>query len=327
MRITKLFFLIISFLIFKIGFATGYSNHTIQNDTIENGKIDAKVFVYLEDLYDVEIKNNFFKAKLWYEISVTKDHPLFYDSKYNNASDFVTLNVLHEEVSADHEIDNLNRSIVTLKGRFNHNWQIRNYPFDKPKLKLKFNSVMPSNFISLGVNEDYFARFSKRIDNLKDGFLIDAITIEKGFVINPKDTKIDNDEKLETLTFYINLKRQGSWLYLKLFLGSFLAFIISWLVFFIPKEEFGSRIDLSVGAIFGAVGNRAYVESIMPDVQVLTKADMINNAVIFLIIFNIIIFMIQRNKKIELKFFEDNFNASVYTAYVFILINTFILLW
>jgi len=327
MRFPKLFFIIIPFLIFKIGFAINDSNHIIQNDTIEAKKIETKIFVYLEDLYDVEIKNNFFRAKMWYEISAPKDHPLFLDPILNNASDLVELKVLKEEFSEINETDSLNRSIVTLKGRFNHNWKVRNYPFDKPKLKLKFKSTIESKLISLDVNEDYYARVSERIDNLKDGFLIDSISFEKDFVINPKDTKIDNDEKLETLTFYINLKRQGSWLYLKLFLGSFLAFIISWLVFFIPKEEFGSRIDLSVGAIFGAVGNRAYVESIMPDIQVLTKADMINNAVIFLIIFNIIIFMIQRNKKIELKFFEDNYNASVYTAYIFIVINTFILLW
>ena len=45
----------------------------------------------------------------------------------------------------------------------------------------------------------------------------------------------------------------------KLFLGSFLAFIISWLVFTVPKTDFGSRIDLSVGATFGAIGNKYFV--------------------------------------------------------------------
>ena len=327
MKSNKLVFLIIPFLIFKISFAKVYSNYSIQNDTIENGEIDTKIFLYLEDLYDVEIKNNFFKAKLWYEISAPKDHPLFFSPTIKNASDLAVLNVLAEDVSEINEIDSLNRSIITLKGRFNHTWKVRNYPFDKPKLKLKFTSSIESELINLGINQKNHVRFKDKIENLKDGFEIESIVVENGFETNPRDTKIGNDEKLKTVTFNINLKRDGIWLYFKLFLGSFLAFIISWLVFFIPKEEFGSRIDLSVGAIFGAVGNRAYVESIMPDVQVLTKADMINNAVIFLIIFNIIIFMIQRNKKIELKFFEDNFNSSVYTAYVFIVINAVILLW
>ena len=102
---------------------------------------------------------------------------------------------------------------------------------------------------------------------------------------------------------------------------------MSWLVFFIPQKDFGSRIELSVGAIFGAVGNRAYVESIMPDVQVFTKSDMVNNAVIFLIIFNIIIILVQNNKTLTWKFFENNRNAIIYSAYIFIVINTAILLW
>ncbi len=72
---------------------------------------------------------------------------------------------------------------------------------------------------------------------------------------------------------------------------------------------------------------RAYVESIMPDVQVFTKADMINNIIIMLIIFNIIIIMIQRNKLIQLDFFESNWNSAIYTAFIFIILNGAILLW
>ena len=106
-----------------------------------------------------------------------------------------------------------------------------------------------------------------------------------------------------------------------------MAFIISWLVFLVSTNDFESRIELSVGAIFGAVGNRSYVESIIPDVQVLTIADLINNLIIFLIVFNIIIIMIQRNKKIHWSFFETNWNSGIYSLFLFIILNLAILTW
>ena len=84
-----------------------------------------------------------------------------------------------------------------------------------------------------------------------------------------------------------------------------MAFIISWLVFTVHKTNFTSRIDLSVGAIFGAIGNKYFVESTTPAIQVLTKADIINNLVIFMVLINIIIIIIQNNI-INLGKFEDS---------------------
>ena len=241
-------------------------------------------------------------------------------------------NVISEIGIPTNENDSIyNLSYHTLYAQFDHNWNVRRYPFDKPQLKIKFNSVLDSSFISLNTSDKNFTSFSKNMENLKDGFSIKSIDLIKDYLTVENDP-IDESENarnkvLEVLTFYINIDRSGSWLYLKLFLGSFLSFLISWLVFFIPKADFGSRIELSVGAIFGSVGNRAYVESIMPDVQVFTKADMVNNTVILLIIFNIIIILIQRNKLIELDFFEGNKNSAIYTALLFILLNSVILLW
>ena len=67
-------------------------------------------------------------------------------------------------------------------------------------------------------------------------------------------------------------------LFIKLFLGSILSFIISWIVFLIPKEEFDSRISLTVGGIFGAIGSSAFVYEVLPVVNVFTKADAIKHA-------------------------------------------------
>ena len=339
MILKKIILFLSFFILFQIGFAKDLNTHI--NDTIENVNFPIKLnlFINLEDLNDVEIKNNFFNSELRYEVSVENNfsyNVLMAVADYNEITELVDLKFFENITSKIGEPIQINDSINYLSyqsmyAQFDHNWNVRDYPFDNPKLKLQFTSVLDSSYVSLNPRKNKFSFFNQNMENLKDGFLVNSISYKKDFVTSENDPHDDlenpRNKVLERLIFYINLDRSGSWLYLKLFLGSFLAFLISWLVYFIPKSDFSSRIELSVGAIFGAVGNRAYVESIMPDVQVFTKADMINNIIIMLIIFNIIIIMIQRNKLIQLDFFESNWNSAIYTAFIFVVLNGAILLW
>lgn len=338
MIIRKFISVFVFFILFQFSHANNYNDRISDSIEVIKFPINLKLYVNLEDLNDVEIKNNYFNSRLRYEISSENNFTLgmvMAGFEYEGLTDFIDLKYFENLTSNIGSAIHLNDSVKLLSYRsmyaqFDHNWNVRNYPFDNPQLKLQFTAKNDSSFVSLNQNEIIFSSFSEKMENLKDGFIVNSITIKKDYFTSendPLDVKDTRNKVLERLTFYVNLDRSGSWLYLKLFLGSFLAFVISWLVFFIPKEDFSSRIELSVGAIFGAVGNRAYVESIMPDVQVFTKADMINNTMILLIIFNIIIIMIQRNKLIELEFFESSRNSAIYTAFIFVVINVAILLW
>ena len=336
MKFKKILFVIVFSFIIYPGLARDRVIDSIKN---ENLKVNLKLYLNLQDLSDVEIKNSFFNSELRYEVSSENNLFLEYlidDLKLDGLSDFIDLKYyksLRSKVGVPiHNNDSLlYNSVHSLYAEFDHNWNVRNYPFDYPQLKIKFTSILDSSYLSLNPKGDKFASYLENMENLKDGFSVNSIDFKKNYISSENDPIDDsvNSRNIvkEQIVFLINLDREGSWLYLKLFLGSFMAFLISWLVFFIPSKDLESRIELSVGAIFCAVGNRAYVESIMPDLQVFTKADMVNNLIIFLIIFNIIIIMIQRNKLIQLEFFESNWNSAIYTAFIFIVINAAILLW
>ena len=126
---------------------------------------------------------------------------------------------------------------------------------------------------------------------------------------------------MNKLEFLILVDRDGAFLYFKLFFGGFLSFLISYLVYFIKPEFFETRITLSLGGIFGGVGNKYFVENSMPSIQVLTKADLINNLVIIFIIINIFIVIGQHMKDINLGKFEQNKFSSIFVLLLFILIN------
>ena len=61
--------------------------------------------------------------------------------------------------------------------------------------------------------------------------------------------------------FEITVSRSGSFLFIKLFVGTFLAYIMSLFAFTIKKRNFASRIDVSIGALFIAIGNKFFAES------------------------------------------------------------------
>lgn len=303
--------------------STLFKSVELNDSLVSFSPLKIELYLNIIDLKDVEIKNNHFTSSLWYELIFDKDIKNYSD-EFKDPKIYTQLEFTKQpgsEVSDLFQYDSLSYIRKLDYTQFNHNWDVRNYPFDLPKLKFVFKSTLDTSFVKINPKKNIFADFEST-KNLKDGFRIKNIDYEKEYV------DVNNENiVLEELTFNVNLDRDGSWLFLKLFLGSFMAFIISWLVFLVSTNDFESRIELSVGAIFGAVGNRSYVESIIPDVQVLTIADLINNLIIFLIVFNIIIIMIQRNKKIHWSFFETNWNSGIYSLFLFIILNLAILTW
>ena len=329
-NISYLISLLIIYL-FQINNVNAFQEASTPKVVTDSGVDSLYIYINLKDLKDVEVKNNYFGARMWYEIS---------SNKTLKEDDYTSIKMNHTNDDRINEFGDftVEDSIAykSLYARFDHNWNLQNYPFDKQELKIKFKSDYDSVYVKIFPASGKFYDIGN-LDQLKQGFKVDTITINKNYEIVPNDPLFAFNEKgekvkerdkiVEELSFNIMLGRDGSWLYLKLFVGAIAAFIISWMVFLISSNDFNSRIELSVGAIFGAIGNRTYVESIIPDVQILTKADIINNFIILMIVFNILLIIIQRNNNITWKAFEDNRNAAIYSLYLLISINLFILFW
>ena len=117
--------------------------------------------------------------------------------------------------------------------------------------------------------------------------------------------------------YEVVVSREGSWIFIKLFLGSFLSLVLSWFVFLIPTREFDAKAQLSVGAIFGAVGNKYFVDSAIAS-QVLTTADLINNVSITLVILNVLIMILQKNKMLVNKHIDSPIETMKFSIFLFL---------
>jgi len=268
-------------------------------------------------------------------INYKKDTLTLFDLEKRISPSYVSSDRLYEQELKYQGYDDINITDEVIysgyiETDFFHNWNLKEYPFDTQRLQFKIGANIDTSIVRLNQSSFFKSTFTN-VKGLKEGYQIDAIEFEEEFNQQTNEETffpgVIRKAVYPVANYSILISRSGGWLFVKLFLGSFLAFIISWIVFLIPNKEFDSRISLTVGGIFGAIGNRYFVDSTIPAVQVLTKADMINNMILALLILNVLIVIVQKNNKINFGLLEQNKFAMIFTGVAFVVLNTLIILW
>lgn len=228
----------------------------------------------------------------------------------------------------DKEKDSLNQWVRYWEIKKYHNWKMQEYPFDVQKIKFEIISDLDTSMVRVKESKQFKASFSKEL-SLQEGFEIESIDFKEKFRESSYTVEdefgVERKEILSVGQFTINVKRSGFSLFIKLFLGAILSLILSISVFYIPKEEFDAKAQISVGAIFAAVGNKYFVDSNTIS-NVLTVADIINNSVIFLVIFNVFIMIAQRSTRIKWTWLESEKNAVKFSVLTMTIITVIILI-
>lgn len=219
------------------------------------------------------------------------------------------------------------------QGDIFHNWDLKEYPFDKQNIKIQFESTLDTTVLKFTQPDGYYQPdllFNKNMEGLKAGYNVDKINFNYKYKEGKSEERfspfITRKPIYSVGEFEVVISREGSWLLIKLFLGAFLACLISWIAFLIPTEFFDSQISVSVGAIFGAIGNKYFVESTIPAVQILTKADILNNLAILIVLLNIFLLVARKSDNINLGIFEKNLNSLIFSIFITIVTVTVIIL-
>ena len=202
---------------------------------------------------------------------------------------------------------------------FDHVWDLSDFPFDEQKLKINVLVELDTSIVRLHRYQDAgIKNHFNVVTGLALGQKVEKVNFyteyyDSGFLYQFSPTE-RRQEVYPVGVFEIIVSRSGSFLFIKLFVGTFLAYIMSLFAFTIRKRNFGSRIDVSVGALFIAIGNKFFAESETPMVQILTKADVINNISLLLIIMNVIFIIGQHRTDINLGKFEDSYFTLKFSA-------------
>jgi hypothetical protein len=209
-------------------------------------------------------------------------------------------------------------------------WSVKDYPFDEQKLMIVVE------------NSKYDAR-TVVFEPEKDGQYYDPNFVVQGWTISKFDVNSGishyatgfGDSSLEKpeseygkFVITINLERNAWGLFLKLFLGMYVAFAISFSALWVGLGHSESRFALPVGGLFAAVGNKYIIDSYLPESSAFTTVDILHG-ITFISIFITILFgavairMEDRGELEKVKRLDKRVRLTM--GIIFIVLNTVVI--
>jgi hypothetical protein len=258
-----------------------------QRDTVRAG-------VYLRSLYNFNSSDFSYDVDLWMWFNYKNPalHPLR-TIEVANAKRYE-----FADTSVENRVEGLWAS-QNCKATINQNWDLQNYPFDHQKLEIELEETESDiRRVSLIADEPKF-EYNDNID-IK-GWKIDSSRIWNGvshYKSDFGDPTLHGESDYSKVHYTIYLARKSWALFFKLFTGCYVAFLVSFLAFFVKPIHVDPRFGLSIGGLFAAVGNKYVVDSNIPSSISFTLVDKIHDITFIFILATILMSII------SLKFYD-----------------------
>jgi hypothetical protein len=253
----------------------------------------ARVGIYINSIHDINFRDKEYSINLWMWMRYTDPELDFLQNleipqAKTFTKSFTTLD------SSDGETYILMKLQCVMKD----NWKIHNFPFDHQTLRF---SVENSQFDSRSLVFDLDTTGSNHHRFTVSGWNIDSITISTG--TKDYETSFGDKQLNDPHTTYstykvkILLTRDAWGLFWKMFLGMYVSFLIALVCLFIPADNMDSRLGLSVGSLFTAIGNKYVIDSSLPDTSSFTLVDTLHSLTLLFILGVIVISVYDLRKR------------------------------
>lgn len=172
---------------------------------------------------------------------------------------------------------------LKMKCTMKENWVVHNFPFDKQHLRVRVeNTVFDKD--KLIFQADTKHSMFDDIEGL-DGWHI------KDFVVSSDTTRYNtgfgdprpghNSQTFSTFKIDMNIERAAWGLFMKIFIGMYIAFLIALISFATHPWELEPRFGLPVGGLFAAVGNKYIIDSLLPESPEFSLVDTLHSITFF----------------------------------------------
>jgi hypothetical protein len=283
-------------------------------DTVRTG-------IYVTSIHDIDFKQKEYTINFWLWL------------KYKNKDfDFVQNLEIPQAKSVVKSYSTLDTSngkvylLMKIQCVMKDSWKIGNFPFDHQKLRLSIeNSQFDSRslvFAADTLGKQYDPRFAV------NGWVIDSFIVSTGTKIYETafgEERLGKPQsEYGTFKVRISIERDAIGLFWKMFLGMYVAFLISYVCFYIHADSIDSRFGLSVGSLFAVVGNKYIIDSSLPESTTFTLVDMLHG-ITLLFIFSVItattysLQLVKRNKLKEANRFD--LIAAQVLLFIYLLAN------
>jgi hypothetical protein len=259
-----------------------------QNDSLAKEeaphKDTVKVGIFITSIYSLGFAENDFGIDfwVWYIYKDSTINPLETTEIVNSESrsvDFATTEWKGNMIWSTHKCSAMIKK----------NWDIGRFPLDGQTLDVMLEETNMDTSLLVYIADTANSKIDEsvklngwKVSNFK---LVPSLYTYKTTYGDPT---LSGTSSYARLSISTTIERESKNIFLKLFLGLYVAFLIALSVFFLDGAEIGARTSLAVGALFASVGNKYIVDSSLPDHSSFTIVDKIHDVTFALILFSIV---------------------------------------
>ena len=240
----------------------------------------VKVGAYVMSVHDINFHDKEYTARFWlWFLYKNKEFDFVKQLDITNAKSIDQPQLLQDSIR------NEQWSMLKMKAIMKENWNVLDFPFDRQHLNVHIeNSLFDKKSLVFKADEK--------------GSKYDPEGTLAGWTI--KNFKVNVDEKLYETGFgdyrpgkdhqifsafniEMDIERNAWGLFLKIFIGMYIAFLIAMVGFAPNPSEVEPRFGLPVGGLFAAVGNKYIIDSILPESASFTLVDILHSLTFFTI--------------------------------------------
>ena len=243
-----------------------------------------KVGIYVTSIYSLGFAENDFGIDYW----------VWYIYKDSTLAPLETTEIVNSEsVSRDFATTELKGNVYwathKCSAMIKKNWDIQRFPLDGQTLDVMLEETDMDTSELVYVADVENSKIDKSVE-LSGWKISDFKLVPSIYTYNTTygDPTLKGNSSYARLSISTRIERESKNIFLKLFLGLYVAFLIALSVFFLDGAEIGARTSLAVGALFASVGNKYIVDSSLPDHSSFTIVDKIHDATFALILISIV---------------------------------------
>jgi hypothetical protein len=279
--------------------------------------------IYITSIHDIDFKQKEYTVNLWLWLKYKNREFDFSQNLEVPQAKTVTKSFFTADTSGEKVT-----MMMKLQCVMKDSWKIGGFPFDHQKLRMSIeNSQYDARTLifvvdTVGKHYGKYAINGWKVDSLR--ILVDRKAYETAF----GDTTLDQPRsEYSAFRVALEIKRDGEWeLFIKIFLGMYIALLIAFICFYIPATHLDSRFGLSVGALFAVIGNKYIIDSSLPETTSFTLVDTLHGLTLLFILIVIAVttytIAVSKNKGIT---YAKRFNnvTAVVAMTIYILLNIY----
>jgi hypothetical protein len=242
----------------------------------------AKVGAFVISVHDINFHDKEYTIRFWLWFLYT--NPEF---DFTTQLDIPNAKTIEPPESIIDTVDGKTWVMLKMKCTMKENWSVQDFPFDQQHLRVQIeNSILDNTVLIFDPDlrgskfDDEEAIDGWKIQNFKVGVRDNAYATGFG---DPRPGK--DHQTFSQFTIDLDIERSAWGLFMKIFLGMYIAFLIALISFTPHPSEMEPRFGLPVGGLFAAVGNKYIIDSLLPESSDFTLVDTLH-ALTFIGIFS-----------------------------------------